>query len=1184
MHRHSERPSESAGRRRNLTPRQVSLWTLLGAGRVAWLWMVGLSWPAWAAQDRICLSLDRLPADGRVVARVDLTEAARWCGQTIQPERLRAFVLPESNSVPAQFVPDPHRPGAGVIVLQCKSAAGPVRVCLDFSGPAAPKPPSQTSVRTRWFTLQHDPKAMGGLPTAVTFTHTGWQVPCLHWNDRLYHRQAGSFALRYDPEPQVQCLATGPVCTVMRVRARYTQPDGRQPASQPEVVYDWFYFHDQPLVLVRGMARQQSPQPWHEAHFLELAFATNAFAHWVGGEPRQEGTFAGRDQPHRFSQWALVRQGANALGLFEAGPVVVYDGRSYGPYLHADADAAWRQWSSAAWERTAWLWIGPVTDPAAAESAATASTGPLTQAASSLSPGGGEGGRSPGEGAVSSTPRAAAADALARLARSGLGAAVVRVSSERLQQRIEQHRALLRQAQGPERQVCGWTLARTRLLEQQGRFAEALEAGEPGWPKDWVTIAAGDLRLVLERRPDGLALLTLADAATGRLLVGPEAPPLFEVTLRAGTNETRLRADQGWGQVRLEPAPETNTYTFRWRQAQAAGLGGFEATLHLRADAGRHRLAWELEAGGQADPWSLWEVRFPQLALWAEEGPAHLLLPQGAGVLKEVGRQALAPLRGEYPGGWLSMQLAAFYDSAAGTGLYFGLHDPTGATKRFTADHPEANTRAVRLAWDIPAPDMGRPGNRFVLPGQAVWQLLRGDWFDAALIYRDWVRAHARWFPKLGPEGRADTPLWMRELCAWAMTGGPPNQCVPAVLEFAKALGLPVGFHWYNWHQIPFDNDYPHYFPAREGFTAGVQQLQQAGVAVMPYINGRLWDSRDRGTDDWLFSSLARPAATKKQDGEPYLESYGSKETNGQPVRLAVMCPATKLWQERVAGVVGRLLGECGVRAVYIDQIAAAEPVLCFDATHGHPLGGGSWWNEAGYWPMLEAIRRDKPAEVALTTECNAEPFIRWLDGYLTWHWQHDGQVPLFPAVYGGAIQMFGRAYRGGPTKDLALRMKAGQQLVWGEQLGWLEPAIVREPENFAFFSDAVRLRWQLRRYFYAGQMARPPGLEGSVPTVTADWQWSGVWPVTTPAVLTGAWHLPAERRLALLFANVTDTAVTARVRYDLAAEGLSGSRLVRRRWTPQGSSLPEPAASPLDETVTFPPRQVWAWELSAAD
>lgn len=1089
-----------------------------------------------AEDERLCLVLDLVPEGGRVVSRVDLGEAARWCGLRVEPERLRVWRIPGSNAVPAQFIPDAEGATAGILVLQCPPVSAPVRMVLDFSGPGVGQPAPLGQVQTRWYSVRHDPARMGGLPTALTFRAGGWEVPGLQWNDRLHHRQMGGFLLSHDRQPEIQCLSTGPVCTVVRVRARYTHPDGRRPASAPEAVYDWFYFHDEPVVWVRGSARQASAQEWHEAHFLELAFATNAFTHWAGGEPRREGEFVAGEQSHSFARWVLARRGADTLGMFAAGSMLVYDGRSYGPYLHAHAEAAWQEWSSLAWERSAWLWFGS---------------------------------------------EAAPADTLARLAATTHGVGRVRVGVERLWQRMEEQEARVRGGLVAQRPMEGWRLAQLRLLEECGRFTEALAEGGPGWPKAWMTLAAGDLRLVLEQRADGLGVLTLADAGTGRLLVEPEVSPLFEVTLRAGTNEVRLSSHQGWGQISLETERGGNTHRLRWRQARRAGLEGLEVMVRVRSYPAQHRLALELEAGGQPAPWALWQVHFPQLVVRAEDRPAQLLLPYGAGQLRELGRQPMTALHGDYPGGWLSMQLAAFYDERGGTGLYFGLHDPWGGTKRFSAEPWPGNLRAVRLAWDIPVADMGRVGNRFQSPGPAVWQILRGDWFDAALIYRDWARREARWFPKLGADGRMDTPAWMRELCAWALTGGPPEQCVPPVLELRKALGLPIGFHWYNWHQVPFDNDYPHYFPTREGFAEGVGRLQEAGVAVMPYINGRLWDTHDRGIEDWQFSSVARPAATKMQNGEPYVETYGSKETNGQMVRLAVMCPTTRLWQEKVGGVVGRLFDECGVRAVYIDQIAAAAPVLCFDASHGHPLGGGRWWNDRGYWPMLESIRARKPRENILTTECNAEPFLRWMDGYLTWHWQYDGQVPLFPVVYGGAIQMFGRAYRGGPTKDLALRMKAGQQLVWGEQLGWLDPGVVKEPQNFAFFTNAVWLRWHLRRYFYAGQMARPPWVEGEVPTVTADWQWSGPWPVTTPAVMTGAWHLPAERRLVLLFANVGEAPVSGRLRYDLSAAGLTGRRFWVRQWTAQGGAAAEPAAPRVDTVVTFPPRHVWAWEFS---
>ena len=57
--------------------------------------------------------------------------------------------------------------------------------------------------------------------------------------------------------------------------------------------------------------------------------------------------------------------------------------------------------------------------------------------------------------------------------------------------------------------------------------------------------------------------------------------------------------------------------------------------------------------------------------------------------------------------------------------------------------------------------------------------------------------------------------------------------------------------------------------------------------------------------------------------------------------------------------------------------------------------------------------------------------------------------------------------------------MKSAQQLVYGEQIGWINPNVVDQPENAQFLRQVVRLRWQLRRYFHAGEMLRPPGLKG---------------------------------------------------------------------------------------------------------
>jgi hypothetical protein len=509
------------------------------------------------------------------------------------------------------------------------------------------------------------------------------------------------------------------------------------------------------------------------------------------------------------------------------------------------------------------------------------------------------------------------------------------------------------------------------------------------------------------------------------------------------------------------------------------------------------------------------------------------------------------------------------------------MHDPLAGTKDIVAEGRPADG-AVVVAFDVPAENMDAGGNAYASPGEAVWQLLHGDWFDAAMIYRDWVRQNASWYPKLGTDGRSDTPRWMRELPVWIQTWGDPAVVTPPVEAFAKTMGVPVGFHWYGWHQIPFDNDYPHYFPVKNGFGEAVRDLQSKGVYVMPYINGRLWDTRDKGVEDSEFSRVALPAASKDETGKPIIEMYGSKEADGSPVRFGVMCPSTKLWQETIRQTALRLMNEYGVKGVYIDQIAAERPTLCLDRTHGHPTGGGHWWTQS-YNAILDGIRKAKPADGMLTTECNAEPYVKSFDGYLTWHWCRDHQVPAFPAVYGGTLQMFGRAYRGGDTQQLAFRMKAGQQFVFGEQIGWFGPEVIQDAEKAPFLRQVVGLRYLLRRYFHAGEMARPPKLEGSIPTVRADWQWDNPGWVTTDAAMTGAWLLPGERRCVLLFTNVGDQPVTARLKLDAAAYGLGGKQVKVTTLVATGQGETFQTAPAIDRSLTLPPRSAVAWELTPA-
>jgi len=1088
-----------------------------------------------SAED-VVLLVEEAPPDGLVMAHIDLTAAAARVPLG-DPARLQALDhgLASGEPLPFQFIPD-HDAGpriTGTVLLRLPAGSNGV-VRLVSPEPAEPGERGEWDgvVPTDFYTIRHEPGKQGGMPSSIAFAESGRTFDRFRFNDRLHDPDEGGFTLAGDAEATAELISRGPLATVVRTRACYVQGDTR-PALEPRAVYDWYYFHDRPWVFVRGLTRQAVPHAWKEIHFLELSYPREAMPHWVGGEPVERGKFRGDRDSFGFPGFAAVHDGANAVGMFRCGKALLYDGGP-GTYLQARGDEAWNGFDGTRRETSAWLWLGP---------ADKVVHGIRT--------------------AENRLPDAANATVTLDSVRQAIAAAKQQIDA----------------LPDVQRRASWWRVAGARRLAKAGRFDEARDVAAGRRPETWTVLSSADLGLILERTGDGIRAVELFDIAEGRRLLADDALPLFALSLENVADDERvtLSADRAWS-VSEEVDHESGSVVLHWAASGGDRFAGLRVTVRVRPKPPGNALGWSLRVDGVPDGWTLWDVTFPQLPV-AEPGPGgRVFFPRGCGEVQENVWDRSFRFGGTYPSGWTSMQWMAAYDRAGRTGLYVAAHDPFASTKEVLVEsRPPAH--GVVFSLTHPAPAMGSLQNQFATEGEIVWRLFRGDWFDAAMIYRDWVRCHARWYPKLGPEGREDTPMWMRSLPAWGLGGGGPRGVVPQVKRYAEFLGVPVGYHWYNWHQIPFDNDYPHYFPAKEGFVEGVAELQKHDVYVMPYINGRLWDTRDRGLEDHLFSTGALPAATKNAQGEPYVETYGSQETDGSRVRLAAMCPATALWQDKVAEIVGRLFGECGVRSVYIDQVAAAKPQLCFDADHGHPLGGGHWWTES-YWEMIGRIRQKMPEGRALTTECNAEPYIHVFDGYLTWHWQYDGQVPAFPAVYGGTIQMFGRAYRGGPTKDRAFCMKAGQQLVFGEQIGWCNPGVVNEKQNAEFLRQVVRLRWHLARYFYAGEMARPPRLIGQIPRVTADWQWRGRWPVTTDAVMTGAWQIPTEKRVVLLLVNVSNEPVRAAIAFSGADYALPGGELRVTRFVGNRPLPPEPVPREFQRAIEIPGQTAWAWTI----
>ena len=113
--------------------------------------------------------------------------------------------------------------------------------------------------------------------------------------------------------------------------------------------------------------------------------------------------------------------------------------------------------------------------------------------------------------------------------------------------------------------------------------------------------------------------------------------------------------------------------------------------------------------------------------------------------------------------------------------------------------------------------------------------------------------------------------------------------------------------------------------------------------------------------------------------------------------------------------------------------------------------------------------------------------------------------------------------------------------------------------------------------------MARPPQFAGPVPTVTADWQWSGEWPVTTDAVLTGAWRIDRENKIVLLFANVSDSPFASRLDLDPKDYGLAGKSIAVTAIQSDGTRVPLAIQSINQADMELAARSILAWEIEPA-
>ena len=489
------------------------------------------------------------------------------------------------------------------------------------------------------------------------------------------------------------------------------------------------------------------------------------------------------------------------------------------------------------------------------------------------------------------------------------------------------------------------------------------------------------------------------------------------------------------------------------------------------------------------------EVVFPELAFAKlKSGTDKMVYPCKEGVIVDNPTTKKSPRIRQnmfYPRSYLTMQFGAYYDSKSG--IYFAFEDPKGQIKQYYAQGFKGDLKSYWTGF-APWKAGSKGGNSYDMSGVSAIELYDGEWYEAARLYRKFVAGKANWWVKDLP--RKDSPEWFRNCPGWLLvrpitdrTG--VDNARNQLLYLREYFEIPFGIHLEDWDDMR-THHYPHFdevFPWTEKF---VRDLRSRDIYTKPYTNARLWAVKDGGLCeyDYMFTSHGKKYAVKNFDGTMNYEYYGPNfYRNGPPktqAPFAIMCPGAKGWQDFMVKR-SKQLFNVGFMALYHDEIAAANPYICFDPNHGHLLNDPDVWM-TGHRKFMHAIRRQNP-NTGHDCEDGAETFLDMLDAFMVWRWY--GIDPVFMAVYSGRAQFTGKRFGYASTirrLEESFYIKLALQLVNAEQLGWFHMIDMQWDERRLYTKKMFHMRNMLLKYFNEGEMLKPVKFIRPVGKIASDW------------------------------------------------------------------------------------------------
>jgi len=486
---------------------------------------------------------------------------------------------------------------------------------------------------------------------------------------------------------------------------------------------------------------------------------------------------------------------------------------------------------------------------------------------------------------------------------------------------------------------------------------------------------------------------------------------------------------------------------------------------------------WRIFVENNSDFWGLWSVLFPIVNGFPESGEYDIARPSfacGGELIKTCDQR----LKGRYPGSEWPMQMVSF--NKGGNSVYLATIDKEARAKDFVIE-PVEGIESLRYpviyygrrhrSFD-PEPgeriyiehypdDMGVQGSDYPDHYPVAFGVHQGNWTKAAKIYRNWALKQ-KWTQKGPLSNRIDIPESIINTGVWIHNNGnreegTPKQMNKPLLEAAKKLDVPLAIHWENWLNPHYDH-----LSAKKGFKERVYELKENNIIVMPSIEGAAVKLNSNDFDKF------EPHAVK--DEVEGLKFNLSSDNSGRQIS---MCGNQVQWQDKIESAVDEIKEKYGVNGIYLDRVLGQSHKLCFDKSHFHTLGGGSYWTNGNRELLgkVNSVAIRNGGNMMVSSEGGSEVFIDQLDANLFNSPPSVNEIPLMQMVYSGYTIFFGSTCDYSKSNNY-FRYAQGQAFIDGRQNGWMDLRLFK-PEykvKVDYLKQCGKYRTSALEYLVFGQ------------------------------------------------------------------------------------------------------------------